>query len=150
MLVVVEAGNSADIAGDTAFAATGLDNTAEADSAGTRTKEGIMGDDGRNAKTLLRRALRSTTHFRVEYMTAIPMAAIKHWTSAMERSHAHCENVKLDSNKNMLIHGLLIHRNSITKKDAISTKNATGAHNRYRGANQTRMGTVWSWEKNTY
>jgi hypothetical protein len=144
MLVVVDAGNSADIAGDAALAATGFDSTAEADSAGTRTKEGIMGEDGRKAKTLLRRALRSTTHFKIEYMTAIPMAATKHWTSAMERSHAHCEKVKLVSNKKMLIHGLLIQRNSITKKEASSTKSATGAHNRYRGANQTRMGTVWS------
>jgi len=78
MLVVVEAVISGDIPGDAAIAVTGFKTTAEADNEATRTNEGTMGDDGRNANTLLRRALRSTTHFRVEYMTAIPMAATKH------------------------------------------------------------------------
>ena len=130
--------------------AIGPGNATEPDCDAALPGTGIMGDDGRDTKTLRRRALRSTTHFKIAYNAATRIAATKHWLNAIERSNIHCEKAKLASNNAMPNQGLRIHLNSMMRKDPTKTNNATGAQSSVRGAVQAFMAIVWSSEKKTY
>ena len=121
---------------------TGFGKLTKPESEGDRAACGTNGDECLAAKTLRRRERRSTTHFSAEYKMAIPIAATKHWTSAIERSQAHWEKAALDNRRTIPIDGFLIHLNSKTKYEPMSTNKATGAHNTYRGAVQTLIPTV--------